>query len=415
MKKLVTTITALALAVTTASTAFAEVTPLRYDNTGYVYYCVGNGWKGEDYIDTTKEAQTVQTYINSWGYFCDKYGCIKNPKAKDITEGRLNSPIVYLAGHGNYYSVDCGNSGIKSADRTDPFVNISNFKFNSVDLAFLAACKTNSIANSITKKFVDNGAKYAIGWVGSPETAHMLAFAKAYFQALDEGKTFGDAELEARKYLIKHATSGDETAAIYTYRSEGDKNAKPDINYARSRNNSSTLDYLLKQLEDDEPRWIVNDDVKYKNGSKDYDQINEYIKNNVNPNFNISNYAVNEYEFDFTTSEKITSLFFIYMLGDIRSDFGYEVDFDENGNALLITQIGTDLSTYKPTGEEKTDEDTAAILKMARDKIENKQNIESQKLTKRFDSKTKKVIYKVNTIVGSDDTGYDNVVFEYIP
>ena len=48
-------------------------------------------------------------------------------------------------------------------------------------------------------------------------------------------------------------------------------------------------------------------------------------------------------------------------------------------------------------------------------KIENKQNIESQKLTKRFDSKTKKVIYKVNTIVGSDDTGYDNVVFEYIP
>lgn len=141
------------------------------------------------------------------------------------------------------------------------------------------------------------------------------------------------------------------------------KNAKPDINYARSRNNSSTLDYLLKQLEDDEPRWIVNDDVKYKNGSKDYDQINEYIKNNVNSNFNISNYTVNEYEFDFTTSEKITSLFFIYMLGDIRSDFGYEVDFDENGNALLITQIGTDLSTYKPTGEEKTDEDTAAILK----------------------------------------------------
>ena len=52
---------------------------------------------------------------------------------------------------------------------------------------------------------------------------------------------------------------------------------------------------------------------------------------------------------------------------------------------------------------------------MARDKIENKQNIESQKLTKRFDSKTKKVIYKVNTIVGSDDTGYDNISFEYIP
>ena len=59
--------------------------------------------------------------------------------------------------------------------------------------------------------------------------------------------------------------------------------------------------------------------------------------------------------------------------------------------------------------------DTAEILKMARDKIKNKDNIESQSLTKRFDSKTKKVIYKVNTIVGSDDTGYDNVVFEYIP
>ena len=41
MKKLVTTITALALAVTTASTAFAEVMPLRYDNTGYIYYGKG--------------------------------------------------------------------------------------------------------------------------------------------------------------------------------------------------------------------------------------------------------------------------------------------------------------------------------------------------------------------------------------
>ena len=233
------------------------------------------------------------------------------------------------------------------------------------------------------------------------KTPYILRFTMLLIQNLNTEYDFNKIEKFAKETVLKSL--------------EGDKNAKPDINYARSRNNSSTLDYLLKQLEDDEPRWIVNDDVKYKNGSKDYDQINEYIKNNVNSNFNISNYTVNEYEFDFTTSEKITSLFFIYMLGDIRSDFGYEVDFDENGNALLITQIGTDLSTYKPTGEEKTDEDTAAILKMARDKIENKQNIESQKLTKRFDSKTKKVIYKVNTIVGSDDTGYDNVVFEYIP
>lgn len=50
--------------------------------------------------------------------------------------------------------------------------------------------------------------------------------------------------------------------------------------------------------------------------------------------------------------------------------------------------------------EEKINEDTDEILKMARNKIKNKDNIESQKLTKRFDSKTKKVIYKVNTIVG---------------
>ena len=412
MKKLVTTITALALAVTTASTAFAEVTPLRYDNTGYVYYCVGKGWKpGNEYIDTTKEAQTVQTYINSWGYFCDKYGCIKNPKAKDITEGRLNSPIVYLAGHGTSYSVDCGDSGVTSSDRATPFVNISNFNFDSIDLAFLAACKTNSTSNSITKKFVSNGAKYAIGWVGKPETAHMLMFTRAFFSALNDDKSFGEAEKYA-ELKVSESTEDQKNADIYTYSSEGDKNAKPDIYYARSKNNSSILDLLIDK-DSYTAQYVIDENVSYKAGSKNYDEMVKYIKNNINPNFNIDNYEIREEDFDI--GEKITNILFTYTFKGIRSNFKYSVNVNEDGNVILISQIGEDLSTYEPTGEEKINEDTDEILKMARDKIKNKDNIESQSLTKRFDSKTKKVIYKVNTIVGSDDTGYDNVVFEYIP
>ena len=413
MKKLVTTITALALAVTTASTAFAEVTPLRYDNTGYVYYYVGKGWKpGNEYIDTTKEAQTVQTYINSWGYFCDKYGCIKNPKAKDITEGRLNSPIIYLAGHGTSYSVDCGDSGVTSSDRATPFVNISNFNFDSVDLAFLAACETNSTGNSITKKFVSNGAKYAIGWVKSPKTAHMLSFVRAYFQALDEKNNFGEAEDIAKKALLK-STGNREDADIYTYRSEGDKNAKPDTDYARSGNPSSSLLEKLLRIEGDTARFIVNEKVTYKPSSKNYDEIVNYMKNNINPYFDINDYYVREDNFHI--GEDFTTVFLTYMIGDVYSDFGYQVEVDKNGNVILISQIGEDLSTYEPTGKEKINEDTDEILKMARDKIENKDNIKRQSLTKQFDSKTKKVVYEVDTVVGSDDTGYDNISFEYIP
>lgn len=406
MKKLVTTITALALAVTTASTAFAEVTPLRYDNTGYVYYCVGNGWKGEDYIDTTKEAQTVQTYINSWGYFCDKYGCIKNPKAKDITEGRLNSPIVYLAGHGTSYSVDCGDSGVTSSDRATPFVNISNFNFDSIDLAFLAACKTNSTSNSITKKFVSNGAKYAIGWVGKPETAHMLMFTRAFFSALNDDKSFGEAEKYA-ELKVSESTEDQKNADIYTYSSEGDKNAKPDIYYARSKNNSSILDLLIDK-DSYTAQYVIDENVSYKAGSKNYDEMVKYIKNNINPNFNIDNYEIREEDFDI--GEKITNILFTYTFKGIRSNFKYSVNVNEDGNVILISQIGEDLSTYEPTGEEKINEDTDEILKMARERIEHKDSIKRQKISKYFASRTKEVVYEVETIVNTD-----NITFEYIP
>ena len=47
---------------------------------------------------------------------------------------------------------------------------------------------------------------------------------------------------------------------------------------------------------------------------------------------------------------------------------------------------------------------------MARDRIEHKDSIKSQKISKYFASRTKEVVYEVETIVNTD-----NISFEYIP
>ena len=231
------------------------------------------------------------------------------------------------------------------------------------------------------------------------KTPYILRLTMLLIQNLNTEYDFNKIEKFAKETVLKS--------------SEGDKNAKPDIHYARSKNNSSILNLLVNENSYYTAQYVIDENVSYKAGSKNYDEIVKYIKNNINPNFNINDYEIREEDFDI--GEKITNILFTYTFKGIRSNFKYSVNVNEDGNVILISQIGEDLSTYEPTGEEKINEDTDEILKMARDKIKNKDNIESQSLTKRFDSKTKKVIYKVNTIVGSDDTGYDNVVFEYIP
>lgn len=412
MKKFGAILIVMVLVLGSVSTVSAEVQP-RYGNTGYIYYCVGTGYNdSNEYIDTTQEAKTVQEYVQGWGYDCGSFNFFKNPAAKEFSEGRLNSPIVYFAGHGNATSVDCGNSGISIDGRYSPFVDIRNFNFNAVDLAFLAACKSVSITNSITHRFIDGGATYAIGWVGSPSTAHMLSFVKAYFLALDKGNTFEQAEDYARLKMHDY-TAGLEKEDIYTFKSEGTKTACPDTNYGRSLSGSSLVDLFLEDKDGKSINYVVNDVVSYQKGSSNYSKIEKYMKENINPNFDMNDYIVSEESFNYA-GKQVIDLLFTYVVNDMRSNFAYDI-LIEDGNVVLVRQIGTDITDYVPTESRIAVVDDEIVRQMATEEIEHKENIDEQKVYKYFDSDLKKVKYEVQTVVGTDETGYSCVVFEYVP
>lgn len=277
-----------------------------------------------------------------------------------IKTSKNNMIIVPYTDTGNYYGL------IKSALYT-------KIEFADIIKTYNSKYKEEKLKNYImdtTKKLVP------VVSFTQPKTADMLTLTKSVFQALDEKNLFGYGKVN---FTVMHN------------------------GYA-----NSMLVTLLGVAEDD-IKYIVNDRVTHKDGSKNYYEITKYIKNNINPNFDIKDYDINEYYFDLGEG-KLTTVFFTYMFKGIRSDFSYMVDINDKGNVLLISQIGEDLSTYEPTGEEKINEDTDEILKMARERIEHKDSIKRQKISKYFASRTKEVVYEVETIVNTD-----NITFEYIP
>ena len=99
------------------------------------------------------------------------------------------------------------------------------------------------------------------------KTPYILRLTMLLIQNLNTEYDFNKIEKFAKETVLKS--------------SEGDKNAKPDIYYARSKNNSSILDLLIDK-DSYTAQYVIDENVSYKAGSKNYDEMVKYIKNNIN-------------------------------------------------------------------------------------------------------------------------------------
>ncbi|MCI8342555.1 MAG: CHAT domain-containing protein [Firmicutes bacterium] len=411
MKKLSLLLTGV-LAAVSSMPAFAsqyenaEITP-RYGNSGYVYYCVGTGTYSDEYIDTTTEAVTARDYIQKWGYDCDPEFCVyKNPAAKEIQEDRLNSPVVMFSGHGSASNVDCGASGIQTGGRYSPFVDIDNFNLDTVELAFLAACET-APSNGIAARFVKNGALYSIGWEKSPESAHMTTFVKAYFEAIDNDKTFAEAEEQARREVLR-TTSGNENEDIYTYKSFGNSNATV-YKYARSTEPKKSLHELF--IDEDIEHYIVEPgELTYVDGSNDFEAVCEYIKENIEPDFNPDDYRIREIG---AGKAGIGYVTMHYLVDGIESDFYYMVTYDKN-EVFLIEVLGTDIRDIPIEIDKDSILTEEEILQMAIEELDTTDPINSYHMYIMYDTANRKLRYKMGISLGSDETGYIGRGFTYM-
>lgn len=413
MKKFVTLVLSASMILGLSANAFAEENLLRYCNTGYVYYCVGKGITGRRYINTTQEAETVGDYISKWGYDSNLF---RNARQSDFNDGRLNSPITYYAGHGSVTSVDTGASGI-ATDYQDGFRNIKNLDLSTAELVFLAACYTADNSDSSAPlpiaRYMANlgvsGQICTIGWHGSPDTAHMQTFSAAFFEALDNGDSYSGAARYAKQQTM-NTTAQQTSADIYTYELFGAvNNTITKIGNSLKRTAKKSMVDML--INDSLTQYIVDGDVNYYEFSKDYNDIEQCIKENLNPNFNINDFEVTE---DGAEGENaFNSLSFRFVVDGLVSDFGYNVVI-ENNKVLLFTQVGTDIIDNVPVTDKENMLSDEELCKMALADDDDSVIVAEQKVNRYVDSATGKIKYIVHTVYGAEESGYCASDFEYL-
>lgn len=396
-----------------SANAFAEENLLRYANTGYVYYCVGRGSDSDnDYIDTTKEAETVGNYISRWGYDSNLF---ENARQSDFNDGRLNSPILYFAGHGNATSVNTGGTSGISSMGTAGYKDIRNLDFSTNELVFLAACKTAyngtpnlPIARAIANQGV-SGQICTIGWTGKPRTTHMRKFSASFFEALDNGMSYEDAAYQAKEATKSVTGGGTNGADIYTYKLFG-ATTNTITNIGNNLKRSAKKSMVDMLIDDSLTQYIVDGDVNYYEFSKDYNEIEQCIKENLNANFDINDFEVTE---DGAEGENaFNSLSFRFVVDGLVSDFGYNIVI-ENNKVLLVTQIGTDIINYVPVIDKENMLSDEELCKMAL-ADDDDSVVAEQKVNKYVDSATGKIKYSVDTVYGTEEGGYSAVGFEYL-
>ena len=411
MKKIIMMLISTTMVVSITATAFAESIQPRYSNTGYVFSCIGNGEDDDnDYIDTLEECGTVCDYINKWGLFGELY---INPSLSEFQDGRLNSPIIYFAGHGKYDSVNTGGSSGISDGNKSGYKNIRNVDFDETKIAVLSGCYTASVPGNITERLNINGADFSLGWKNSYDNEHSRRFSAAFFKHLDQQRSCFDALYYATDELL---TGADGESAIwnnadifdFAYYGDGDFTINSFLStYSEDVNND--YDRYTPLYHDDLVQYEVEDDVNYQYGSKDYDELENYFKENINEDFDISDYNCKDMEAFIDGDLNILTL--RYKVGSIDSNFGYNVMTD-NGKVFLITQVGTDITDeniFSPLTEISDNE----IKELAKENFEISSPLYKQDLEKIFDSKEMKTKYYVTNIYGSEESGYFAKTFEY--
>lgn len=147
----------------------------------------------------------------------------------------------------------------------------------------------------------------------------------------------------------------------------------------------------------------IKDDIFYDKYSNDFTQIDSYIKQNINKNFDLNDFIIEEDHFDFGTKD-VGNIWLYYMIEDIRTDFAYKITTEDN-KVVSMGQIGNDIIGICPLIDKNfLDEET--LFKMAKEAEGENKNITEQSTYMYFDSKFEKIVYVVDSVIGSDDSGY---------
>lgn len=157
---------------------------------------------------------------------------------------------------------------------------------------------------------------------------------------------------------------------------------------------------------------VINADVTYFSDSKDYYEIAQYIKTNIDNDFDLNNYWTYQI---YDNPCGLNELYLHYKVLDVPSDYYYAVKV-VNNSVFLITEVGKindDIYTVNLVKPDVTDDELKALAIKADGLSSEKNTVDEQKITKRFIMEDMEFKYEVETVYIDNQGLYFCKLFTY--
>ena len=266
----------------------------------------------------------------------------------------LDSSVVYLAGHGSQINVSWPyiNSSTTVEVTTAQTTGSNSYSvqgkyFNNIDVAILAACSAGA-AGGLASYLQQRGATTTFGWRVQADDVAMKDYGILMAKHLSNGKTVQNAVISSTSDMVAgKGVSGLKWDAIYgTY----PDTTKPyfqtaiygDVNntITNRRNVESLENSTITTPGKDITIYAEIPDLDYTVNSNDITSISDYIREAIDPDFDLSLFAFGEAEVIEDSGCSIIT--FRYKVGDFVSDFGYNVIVVDN-TVEEIVRVGKPL------------------------------------------------------------------------
>lgn len=353
------------------------------------------------------EMEDVEFYMNKMGYGTKIY---TDPATSKFTDSRLNSSMLYFAGHGTQKSVNTGeNRGICINDRTN-FQDVKDTDFSRNEVTILAACQTGNYSDEPTDCLAgtieDNGANCVLAWISSPHPNVMGDFTERFAYYVYRGNTYIDAVVNTKKYLLSEGLYHDN--AIMENVIFGNINdTLPEVQArAAEQAKKNVIDPVSAYIDENLNQKIVEESVIYKDGSSNFDELEQYIQENVDTDFNLSDYSIKEFGEE---ENGVNLISFRLNVGGVPSDYGFiALCIDDELELITFTNNYEDMTAeeIKAMPVVMADSNDEELFEMAINADGFDYEVDEQRIEKYFDVTEGKIVNAVNTVYIDENGGY---------
>ena len=353
------------------------------------------------------EMEDVEYNMDKMGYYTKIY---TNPTESKFTASRLNSSVLHFTGHGSKYSVDTGDDCGICINGEAGYKDVSDSNFSRTEMAIMAACKTGKYTNDPTEclagKIEDNGANFVLAWTGSPNTGILGDYTERFAYYVRKGNKYLDAAINTRAYLISKGAF--ETSTVFDNILFGRVNdTLPEVATESARMAvKANADPVQAYLDDELNQKIVEEAVTYNANSSDFEEIEQYMQENVDEDFVLDDYNIKEFGEE---ENGVNQISFRLNIGGVSSNYGFIVlCIDDEMKLITFTDNygETTADEIKDMPMAMAVSDDAELYELAIRADGYAYEIDDQYIEKYFDVTTGKIVNAVNTVYVDENGGY---------